>query len=487
MTIDLSPEQFRELGYRAVDILASQLADVQSADSPVRRTFPPELRAQLLEQPLPESSKDAGELLDVFAYNILPYPMGNASPRFFAWVNSTPAPLGVLADFLASGLNSSVAGGDHAATYVEHGVLNWLKEIMRFPATSGGILTSGGTMANLTGLAVMRHVKTQGTIRQQGLQTNAAPMVIYQSEQGHSCIQKSAELLGFGNDYLRKIPVDADYRMDVGALKAQIAADRAAGLSPICVVASAGTVNTGAVDPLDAIADVCAAEGLWFHIDAAYGGTGILAEQSGDLFAGIERADSIAIDPHKWMFIPLECGCALVKDAVAMRDTFSLVPPYLRDDTVLPWFSEFGFQQTRGFKALKLWMVMQQIGVNGYRELITQNVALTRTLQARIAARDDFELVAAGPLSVSCFRYAPPDMSADDTDTLNRELLKIVQREGKVFLISTELDGRPVLRACIVNFRTTEDDLDFLLDTIVEAGQRVISSQFSVVSNQANT
>jgi len=468
--IDLSPEEFRALGYRAIDLLAEQLAAIP--DAPARRALPEELRESLMRQPLPEAGCPAEDVLATMASSILPYPMGNASPRFFAWVNSPAAPLGILAELLAAGMNPSVAGGDHAATYVEHGVLGWLKQLVGYPADSGAILVSGGSIANLVGLAAMRFVKAQGQIRAQGFAGEAARMVVYTSTQGHSCLEKAVELLGIGHDHLRKIAVDADYQMDVGQLRAAIAADRAAGLRPVCVAASAGTVNTGAIDPLDAIVDLCAAEGLWFHVDGAYGAVGVLARQTTGLFAGMERADSLAIDPHKWLYVPVECGCAFVRNAQTLRDTFSLVPPYLRDDNSLPWFAEFGPQQTRGFRALKLWMVVQQIGAQGYRELISRDIALARALQDKIRARGDFELIAAGPLSVTCFRYAPPGMG--DLDALNRRLLDIVQREGQVFLTSTQLDGRLVLRACIVNFRTNEADLDFLLDVLAEAGQRVI-------------
>jgi glutamate/tyrosine decarboxylase-like PLP-dependent enzyme len=367
-------------------------------------------------------------------------------------------------------MNPSVAGGDHAATYVEHGVLNWLKTILGYPAESGGLLCSGGSMASLIGLGVMRHVKTGGAIRKSGFQNQDAPMIVYTSTQGHGCIQKAIEILGFGSDNLRKIPVDADFRMDTEALKQQIAADRAAGLRPVCVAASAGTVNTGAIDPLEAIADVCAAEDLWFHVDGAYGGVGILAEQTEGLYKGIERADSLGIDPHKWLYMTVECGCAFVRDAQAMRDAYSLVPPYLRDDTALPWFSEFGIQQTRGFRALKLWMVLQQIGVEGYRELISRDIRLARALGAKIRARKDFDLVSAGPLSVTCFRYTPPGI--EDMNLFSKQVVEIVQRSGQAFLTSTELNGQTVLRACVVNFRTTEADLDALLDAIAEAGQQ---------------
>ncbi len=466
--IDLSPQAFRMLGYQAIDLIVERL--IALPYTPVRQPVPLEVREQLMHAPLPAAGTEAEVLFNQLAEMVLPYPMGNASGRFFAWVNSPPAPMGILAELFAAALDPSVAGGDHAATYVEHGVLNWIKAIFDFPADSGAILTSGGSVANLIPLAAMRHVKSQGDHRAQGFNGESAPMVIYTSEQGHSCIQKAVELLGFGSNYLHQIPVDADYRMDLAALEAQIAADRAAGLRPVCVAASAGTVNTGAIDPLDQIADLCQREDLWFHVDGAYGGFGILAEQTAGLYKGIERADSLAVDPHKWLYLPVECGCAIVRDAQVLRDTFSVMPPYLRDDTALPWFSEFGIQQTRGFKALKLWLTMQQIGLDGYKQSISHDVAMTQALRAKICARPDFELVAGGPLSVTCFRYAPAGVA--DVEALNRCLIKTVQAEGEAFLTGTELDGQYALRACIVNFRTTEADLDRLLDVIAEAGSR---------------
>ena len=469
--LDLTPEQFRTLGYRAVDLIAAQLAALPTA--PARNPMTDEARHQLMEQVLPETGTDPADLLEAVGADILPYPMGNISPRFFGWVNSPAAPLGILAEMLAAALNSSVAGGDHGATYVEHAVLRWLKTLLGFPESSGALLVSGGSMANLTALAVMRYCKSKGQIRVQGFAAEPMPMVIYTSTQGHSCIEKAVETLGFGHENLRKIPVDADFRIDLAALRAQIEADRAAGLRPVCVAANAGTVNTGAIDSLLELADLCSEFELWFHIDGAYGGIGTLAESVHHLYAGLERADSIAIDPHKWMYAPVECGAVFVRDAQAMRDTFSLVPPYLRDDKALPWFSEFGLQQTRGFRALKLWLTIQQIGRSGYRDLIERDIALAHALQAKIAGRPRFELMAAGPLSISCFRYFPADFPDDvaTQNTFTRQLVAAVQRDGRVFLTSTDLRSVTVLRACIVNFRTTEADLDMLLDVISEIGQ----------------
>lgn len=472
--INMHPDEFRLLGYKAVDLIADNLQQLDQ--SVVRQPVPAALRDAIMSEPLPQDGLDAIELVERFANEVQPYPMGNSSPRFMGWVNSTPAPLGFIAELLAASLDPSVAGGDHAATYVEHAVLRWMKEIMRFPADAGAVLVSGGSVANLTCLGAMRHAVTNGKDRAEGLNAAGAPMTLYTSTEGHSCIQKAIEILGFGSQNLRKIPVDADFCMDLEALKAQITADRQAGFRPVCVIASAGTVNTGALDPFADLADLCTEEKLWLHLDASYGGVGILAEQTASYYTGIERADSIAMDQHKWMYIPVECGCALVKDARLMRDTYSLVPDYLRDDRSLPWFSEFSIQQTRGFRALKLWMVLQQVGVNGYRKLIDQNITLANSLAEKIRAHPEFELVAKGPLSIVCFRYTPQGLAGDDTqaiDALNRRLVPIIMNGGQAFLTSAELNGRPVLRACIVNFRTTEADLNAVLEAVLSAAEQL--------------
>ena len=472
--IEIPPEEFRRLGYRAVDLLVEHFASL--SEKPCRSPVPDPLREELTQESLPNAPSEPDALLDYVGSTILRYPMGNNSPRFFGWVNSPAAPMAALAELLAAGLNPSVAGGDHAATYVEHAVLKWIRDIVHSPATSGAILTSGGSVANLIGLAVMRHVKTHGDARTRGLANLGSSLVVYTSSEGHSCLQKDVELLGLGSANLRRVPVMSDWRMDVTALRRQIVDDRAAGLTPACVAATAGTVNTGAVDPLADIADLCQSEDLWYHVDAAYGGPAALLPELAGLYRGLERADSLAIDPHKWMYVPVECGCALVRDGRAMGDTFSLVPPYLRDETALPWFSEFGIQQSRGFRALKLWLVLKQIGVDGYRQSIAKDIALARTLQQRLRDALDFEVVAAGPLSITCFRCRPKALSANDAeiDLFNRRVLERVQTAGDVFLTGTELAGRFVLRACIVNFRTTETDLDALVDAVRTAGENVL-------------
>ena len=357
-----------------------------------------------MHEPVPEHGTRLDQLLDDVE-SLFQYPMGNGSPRFFGWVNSPPAPIGIIAELLAAGLNPSVAGGDHAAPYIEHAALGWMRAIVGYPRDSGGLLASGCSVANLIGLAVMRHVKSGRTVRVRGLRDVGSTLVVYASTEGHSCIQKAIELLGIGSAQLRRVPVASEWQMDIGALREMIARDRAVGLTPACVVATAGTVNTGTIDPLDVIADLCASEDIWFHVDAAYGGPGAMLSALAPLYRGLDRADSLAIDPHKWMDVPVECGCTLVRDRAAMRDAFTLVPAYLRDDAALPWFSEFGIQQSRGFRALKLWMCLKYAGLDGYRNSIARDLALTQTLRQRLRESPDFQIVSAGPLSITCFRY----------------------------------------------------------------------------------
>jgi glutamate/tyrosine decarboxylase-like PLP-dependent enzyme len=380
-----------------------------------------------------------------------------------------------------------VAGGNHAAVYVERAVLAWIKALLGYPPTSMGLLVSGGSMANLTGLAVARHVKAGFDVRKVGMQAAGehGRLVMYTSTESHSCIQKAAELLGIGSDNLRKVAVDDEFRMDVADLVRQIEADRAAGLRPLCVAASLGTVNTGAIDPLADIAEICRRFDLWFHIDGAYGGFAALVPEIRCQVAALAEADSLAVDPHKWLFIPVEAGCALVKDAAAMRDAFSLVPPYLRTEPTgfggLPWFSEYGVQQSRGFRALKLWMSLKQIGAERYRQMIASNVELAHYLHRRVSETPELEVMAPAPLSIVCFRYVPPGWSgryagADldaRLDELNRRLVPAIQVDGRVFVTNAVLRGRFVLRACIVNYRTQREDLDLLVETVLELGQQI--------------
>src|SRR5213592_3044356 len=357
----IDPEHFRRMGHALVDLVTDHFAGIR--ERPVFRPMQPAERATLMQEALGEAGARPEVIIERFRTAVLPHAMGNGHPRFFGWVNSPPAPIGVLADFLAAAMNPSCAGGDHAAIYVERAAVRWLMELIGFPTEgSMGLLVSGGSVATLTGLAAARHwaaAQDGWSVRNEGLQHGRRPFVLYTSEQGHSCIEKTAELLGLGTDAIHAVPVDEQFRMRVPDLASAIAAHRAAGKRPFCVAASAGTVGTGAIDPLAELAGLCGAERLWLHVDGAYGAVAAVG-------AGLERADSVALDPHKWLSVPVECGAVLVRDGELLRQAFSLVPAYLRTEPDrgfggLPWFSEYGVQQTRGFRALKLWMTLQHL------------------------------------------------------------------------------------------------------------------------------
>jgi glutamate/tyrosine decarboxylase-like PLP-dependent enzyme len=475
----LDRDVFQTLARAAVDLAHDHLSGVR--DRPVYAPMTVEARARLLEQPLPADGRDPRAILELFRDAVLPHPMGNGHPRFFGWVNSPPAPLGVLADFLAAAMNPSCAGGDHAAVYVERAAMRWLMELVGFPtAGSMGLLVSGTSVASIIGLAAARHRATAAhgwDVRAEGLQGNRPRLRVYVSEEGHSCLRKAAELLGLGATAVRMVPVDERFRLDVTALRDAVAADRRAGDLPFCVAASAGTVGTGAVDPLAAIADLCERERLWLHVDGAYGALGVLAADRASRYAGMERADSLALDPHKWLSVPVECGAILIRDGALLRDSFSLVPPYLRTEEGkgfggLPWFSEYGVQQTRGFRALKLWMVLQQLGRRGVVALVERHLALARALAARIDAAPDLERLAPVELSIVAFRYAPAALRGDEArlDALNKRLMERAQSDGAAFVTNTSVRGRFALRACVLHYATTDADLAALVDVVRRTG-----------------
>jgi glutamate/tyrosine decarboxylase-like PLP-dependent enzyme len=422
-------------------------------------------------------------LLDEFASKVAAYPFGNGHPRFFGWVNSPPAIIGVFAEALAAALNPSCAGGNHAAIYVEHQVLTWFKRLIGFPEEgSMGLLVSGGSMASLTGLAVARHVKLPG-VRKEGMQSLPRRAVAYLSVEGHTCIRKALELLGFGGENIRAIPVDQSLKMQVPQLEEAIRRDLEGGNCPVVVAASAGTASTGTIDPLHAIRDVCHRHGVWFHVDAAYGGPAVLTARYKKELSALRDADSLALDPHKWMYVPVEAGLALVRDGAAMRDAFSLVPPYIRTDgnsagvLGLPWFSEYGFQQTRGFRALKVWMALKFCGMDGYTASIERDLSLADRLAEGVRQSGDLQLVTEPSLSIVCFRFAPQSLRHDEEklNQLNKRLLEAVQLGGNAFLSSTTIRGAFCLRACVINHRSTETDIDFLVAHVKETGEKLLS------------
>ncbi|MEO7040408.1 MAG: pyridoxal-dependent decarboxylase [Gemmatimonadaceae bacterium] len=469
-----STAEIQRVGREVADWIAEYLTALPA--SPVFEPVPPQLAASLLAAPLPVIGEDVDVILRRFEHEIGRYPFGNGHPRFSAWVNSPPAVIGIFAQALASAMNPSVAGGNHAAVWIEREVIQWFKTIFGFPAESMGLLVSGSSAAAITGLAVARHAaaaRIGWDMRREGahiVNSTGSPvrMCVYESGEAHSCHQKAVELLGLGSASLRIVPSDDALCMRAEALDAMLAQDLATGALPVAVIASAGTVNTGAIDPLDAIADVCAKHDVWLHIDGGYGAPAILTREFRAPLAAIGRANSVGIDAHKWLYVPVDAGMVLIRDAKLMRDTFSLVPPYLRSDDDKhgvqgpPWLSEYGSEQTRPFRALKLWMALRYFGTSGYASLIAHDIAMARRLADLVRASSDFELWEPQGLSIVCFRVVPAALRGDDaaTNALNQRVLASLQLGGAAFLSSTVLRGRTWLRSCIVNPGTMPADID---------------------------
>jgi len=490
---ELDADEFRRLGHIAVELAAEHMFGMR--ERPVFTPMSGAERNVLMHASLPDTGMPPARILELVRSRIMAHPMGNGHPRFFGWANSPPSSMGVLSDLLAAAINPSCAGGDHAAIYVEHCAVRWLMELVGFPTEqSYGVLVSGGSMAALTCLTAARTRALQRAgwdLRTRGM-FGAPQLVLYVSDQGHACMHKAASLLGLGTEHVRVIRSDDAYRIDVAALEAAIEADRAAGLIPFCVCASAGTVNTGAIDPLHALSALCERETLWLHVDGAIGAIAALDSSLEELSA-LGQADSLALDPHKWMGIPVECGAALVRDAKLLRDTFSLVPPYLRTEPGrgfggMPWFSEYGFQQTRGFRALKLWSTLMHLGREGMRRRIEQHRALARALALRIAQEPQLELLTEPELAIVCFRYTGIAESTPELlDAFNRALVAQLQTEGEVFVTGTELKHCYALRVSIMHHATRATDLALLVQLVLNAAARLQESASQLLSPAAHS
>jgi glutamate/tyrosine decarboxylase-like PLP-dependent enzyme len=474
----LDPEDWhlmRALGQRMVDDMLTYLENVRNRH--VWRPIPMEVK-EYFNQPLPMEAQGPERTYRDFLEYVLPHPMGNIHPRFWGWVIGTGTPLGMLADMLAAGMNPNVGGADHIANYVESQVLDWCKEMLAYPTEASGLLVSGGSMANLVGLTVARNTKAEFDLRQQGIYASSRKMTLYGSKETHSSVQKAVELLGLGSNAFRQISVNKDFQIDLPELETAIARDRETDCQPFCVIGNAGTVNTGAIDDLEALAKICVRENLWFHVDGAFGALAGLSPELRPLVGGMEKADSLAFDLHKWMYMPYEVGCALVRQEEAHRKAFALTPDYLtHSDRGLAggkiWFSDYGVQLSRGFRALKVWMSIKEHGVQKYGKVIKQNVDQAQYLAKLVEDSADLQLLAPVPLNIVCFRFIADQHDNETLNELNKELLIQLHESGVAAPSYTLINGRYALRVAITNHRSRREDFEVLVDEVLRLGNKL--------------
>jgi glutamate/tyrosine decarboxylase-like PLP-dependent enzyme len=475
--------QFRALGHQLVDRVADFLERLP-AGRLTRGESPREIRGLLGSGSLPARGAEPERLLEETTRLLLEHSLFNGHPRFWGYVSSSPAPIGILAELLGAAVNPNVGAWvlSPMASEMEAQTVRWLAELIGYPTSCGGILVSGGNMANFVGFLAARRAKAPWDLRASGAAAGPKPLTAYVSTECHTWINKAADLFGLGTESIRWIPADGAQRMDLVLLRQQIAADRADGRLPFLVVGAAGTVSTGAVDPLPAIAALCRQEQLWFHVDGAYGAPAAALPEAPEDLKGLTQADSVALDPHKWLYSPLEAGCVLVRDPAHLRDAFSFHAAYYQfggseDDPPLNFY-EIGPQNSRGFRALKVWLGLRQAGRDGQVRMIRDDIALSKAMFQAIDHHPELEAVTQG-LSITTFRFVPRGLPANSAtaeeylDELNRELVDRLQKGGEMFVSNAVVAGRYVLRACIVNFRTTLPDVLAVPDIVLRVGREI--------------
>jgi glutamate/tyrosine decarboxylase-like PLP-dependent enzyme len=481
--LTLDPENWskiRELGHLMIDDIMDYLQNIR--EQPAWKKIPNGIK-NFYDKEIPLDPENIGEIYREFKEFILPYNKGNVHPRHWSWVEGNGTPLGVLADMLASGMNANVTIGEHAAMYIDKQVIEWCKQMLSYPKSATGILVSGGSIANITALLVARNNLMGKNIRKEGVRAILSPLVLYCSSETHSCIQKAAEIIGIGTDSVRKITVDNNYRINIEELKSTIEIDLSEGYHPFCVIGNAGTVNTGAIDDLDSIHDICRQYDLWFHVDGAFGALAKLVPEYAEDLKAIEQADSVAFDLHKWMYMPYEVGCTLIKNGDAHRNAFAVIPSYLlHHERGLASGPEpvnnYGMELSRGFKALKIWMSLKEHGLNKYISLIRQNILQAFYLESLIKKREELELLTPVTMNIVCYRYIKPGLPVDQLNILNKEILMTMQERGIASPSYTILNGKYSIRVAITNHRSRKEDFEVLVNETIKIGDELLNKVF---------
>ncbi|WP_340121034.1 aspartate aminotransferase family protein [Methylobacter svalbardensis] len=459
---------FRLQGHRMLDDMVDYLEHLRN--QPVWQPMPQEVRHSF-QQPLDDGQHDLGKAHATFMKDVLPYALGNVHPGFMGWVHGGGTPVGMLAEMLAAGLNANLGGRDQAPIEIERQVVQWVRELFHFPKTANGLFVTGTSMANLLGVLIARTARLGADVRHKGITADNQQLIAYTSASAHLSITQAMDIAGFGSDALRKIPIDELHQMDIAALELAIAEDKKAGLTPFFIAGTAGSVDVGAIDNLRAIAELCQRENIWFHIDGAYGALGMLAPDIAPRLQGIERADSIAFDFHKWGQVPYDAGFILVRDGKLHHSAFASPAAYLKRESRgmaagSPWPCDFGPDLSRGFRALKAWFTIKVYGAEKLGQVISNTCALAQHLKRRIEAEPQLELLAPVALNIVCFRYR-----STDANRVNADLVVALQESGIAAPSTTTINGQLAIRAAIVNHRTTTSDIDALIDATLALGR----------------
>lgn len=486
-SIDLAPDEFKKIGYLLVDKIADFFNDI--SNFPVTKAEDQStIRGHLKsDAPLAEEGTDPQKLMNKVSELLIQHSLFNGHPRFWGYITSSAAPLGILGDLLSSAINANVGAWalSPMASEIEAQTIRWIGSFIGFPSR-GGLIVSGGNVANYIGFLAASRAKTGLKIRERGIKNETKDLILYCSQETHTWVQKAADLFGLGTDNIRWIETDRWQKINLKLLKESIEKDVATGFRPFLVIGNAGSVSTGVVDPLDDIADICDHHDLWFHIDGAYGGFAAAIPELMPTFEGLSRADSIAIDPHKWLYAPLEAGCILVKDPSRLTDTFSYHPPYYNFEQSVMNYVDYGIQNSRGFKALKVWLTFQQIGSRDYRQLIREDIMLAKATHRLLSESNRIQTFT-NNLSITTFRYLPPDLNnnveipaiIDYLNDLNRRILEKIEKSGKFYVSNAMIHQNFVLRMCIVNFRTKIEDIIDFISFLLQTGDETDSEMRS--------